>query len=165
MLDHPIEGLMKTTMDNLKEMIDVNTIVGDAVETKDGTVIVPISRVGIGFASGGSEFPTNIVPKAEDEKKLPFGGGSGAGISVQPVAFLVVGQGQVKLLPVNQENSIERILEGMPEIINEAVQVFKKNKNGQGNQSNQNQYNQSVNTCPTSSTDTTDTTSTSYNPS
>lgn len=127
-MDHPIEGLMKTTLDNLKEMIDVNTIVGDPVETKDGTVIIPISKVCIGFASGGSEFNKN--ENNNDEKtKLPFGGGSGAGVSVQPVAFLVVKQDQVRLLPVGQASSIERMLDIIPELFGEIVNLFKKDKN------------------------------------
>lgn len=128
MPDHPIEGLMKTTMDSLKEMVDVNTIVGDAVETKDGNVIIPISRVCIGFASGGSEF--NQKEKSEDGGggKFPFGGGSGAGMSIQPVAFLVVGREQVKLLPVHQANSLERIIDNVPELMDELVKAFKKEK-------------------------------------
>jgi sporulation protein YtfJ len=115
-------------MDSLKEMIDVNTIVGDAVETKDGNVIIPISKVCVGFASGGSEF--NSKEKSEDGGggKFPFGGGSGAGMSIQPVAFLVVGKDQVKLLPVHQANSLERIIDNVPELIDEMVKAFRKDK-------------------------------------
>jgi sporulation protein YtfJ len=126
-MDHPIEGLMKTTMDSIKEMIDVNTIVGDAVETKEGGVIIPISKVSIGFASGGSEFCKD-AKSAENKTDFPFGGGSGAGMSVQPVAFLVVKNEQVKLLPVKQSNSIERIVDGIPEIIDEVMSMFKREK-------------------------------------
>lgn len=128
MPDHPIEGLMKTTMDSLKEMVDVNTIVGDAVETNDGHVIIPISKVCIGFASGGSEF--NQKEKSEDGGggKFPFGGGSGAGMTIQPVAFLVVGKDTVKLLPVHQANSLERIIDNVPELMDELVKAFKKDK-------------------------------------
>jgi sporulation protein YtfJ len=126
-MNHPIEGLMKTTMDSLKEMIDVNTIVGDAVETKDGNIIIPISRVCIGFASGGSEFCKD-AKSAENKDDFPFGGGSGAGMSIQPVAFLVVKNDQVKLLPVKQANSIERVVDGIPDLIDEVVGMFKKEK-------------------------------------
>lgn len=126
-MGHPIEGLMKTTMDSIKEMIDVNTIVGDAVETKDGSVIIPISKVSIGFASGGSEF-CNDAKGAENKDDYPFGGGSGAGMSVQPVAFLIVKNDQVKLLPVKQSNSMERIVDGIPELIDEMLGAFKKDK-------------------------------------
>ena len=99
---HPIESLMKTAMENLKEMVDVNKIVGDAVETPDGSVIIPISRVSFGFAAGGTEFEHQAEGNGRNSPAptgLPFGGGSGGGVMVQPVAFLVAGQGQVRLLP------------------------------------------------------------------
>ena len=126
-MSHPIEGLMKTTMDSLKEMIDVNTIVGDAVETKEGNVIIPISKVSIGFASGGAEYCKDATI-SENKDSYPFGGGSGAGICLQPIAFLVVKDETVKLLPVKQSNSIERLVDGVPELIDEIMNMFKKDK-------------------------------------
>ncbi|KRQ86802.1 putative spore protein YtfJ [Caloramator mitchellensis] len=125
-MEHPIEALMRTTMDNLREMIDVNTIVGEPVETHDGTVIIPISKVCIGFASGGTEFTNER--KMDDKAKFPFGGGSGAGMTLHPVAFLVVSKDSVKLLPVNQANSIERIIDGVPDLIEEIINYFRKDK-------------------------------------
>lgn len=112
---HPIEGLMKSTLENLKDMIDVNTIVGDPVETADGTLIIPISSVSLGFASGGSEFP----PKTQNNSnsKFPFGGGSGSGVTIKPVAFLVIKEDSVRLLPVNQKNTYDKIVDGIPQII------------------------------------------------
>ena len=87
---HPIESLMKTAMENLKEMVDVNKIVGDAVETPDGSVIIPISRVSFGFAAGGTEFEQQANggggKQGGGEADLPFGGGSGGGVSV-PVSY------------------------------------------------------------------------------
>jgi len=128
MSDHPIEGLMKTAMESIKEMVDVNTVVGDAVEAPDGTVIIPVSRVACGFAAGGSEFSTGTDRK--DSVGLPFGGGSGAGVSVQPVGFLVVGQGQVRLMPVAGRNAyLERLVEMAPQVIDKIQGViggFKK---------------------------------------
>jgi len=128
--EHPIEGLMKTTMDNIKEMIDVNTIVGDAVETPDGSVIIPVSRVSFGFAAGGGEYEMGSkIGKNENEpSKFPFGGGSGAGVSVQPVAFLVVGCNQVKLLPVNYSNVIDRVVDLVPSVIENIEKAAKKMK-------------------------------------
>ncbi len=111
MADHPIDLLMKTTMDNIKEMIDVNTILGDPVETSDGTVILPVSRVFVGFAVGGSEFPafkdgeesgTQQDSASVDEAGFPFGGGAGAGMTISPVAFLVVSMGQVRVCRRNR---------------------------------------------------------------
>lgn len=124
MPEHPIEGLMKTTMESLKEMVNVNTILGDPVETPDGNVIVPVSRVTFGFAAGGSEFSGNghmdKDRKGQDEEHnsyLPFGGGSGAGITVNPVAFLVVGKDQTKLLPVEGNVLVDRIIEAAPQLL------------------------------------------------
>lgn len=123
MNEHPIEGLMKTTMESLKEMVNVNTILGDPVETPDGSVILPVSRVTFGFAAGGSEF-NNANGNAKDRKseeekamELPFGGGSGAGITVNPVAFLVVGKEQTKLLPVDSNILVDRIIDAAPKLL------------------------------------------------
>jgi len=128
MSDHPIQGLMATAMQSIKEMVDVNTIVGDAVEAPDGTVIIPISRVSFGFAAGGSEFG-NASGGEEKEVKLPFGGGSGAGVTINPVAFMVVGQGQIKLLPVNTNTSVDKIIEFVPELIDKINESVRKKIN------------------------------------
>ncbi len=79
---HPIENLMMTAMSSLENMIDVNTIVGDMITTPDSTVIIPVSKVCFGFAAGGSEFNTNKLNKFSENAKLPFGGGSGAGVPI-----------------------------------------------------------------------------------
>jgi sporulation protein YtfJ len=130
---------MKTAMENIKDMVDVNTIVGDPVETPDGTIIIPISRVSFGFAAGGSEFES-VEEKKEHgrgEKKgngLPFGGGSGGGVTVQPVAFLVVGGGQVRMLPVDRNAMFDRLLDMAPQLISQVQSMFGGNKNqNQGN--------------------------------
>lgn len=117
MENHPIENLMKSTMENIKEMVDVNTIVGDAVKSADGTIIIPISKVSFGFASGGSEFSINQsnITK-ESNEKYPFGGGSGAGVSVKPVAFLVLRNDTVRLLTVEHHNAYDKLLDTIPQI-------------------------------------------------
>ncbi len=139
MSNHPIEALMKTAMESIKEMVEVNTVVGDAVETPDGTVIIPVSRVGCGFAAGGSEF--NATTEGREISELPFGGGSGAGVSVQPVGFLVVGNGEVRLMPVDGRNAVmERLVDVAPQVVDKiqgVVDKFKNDKpivqtNGQG---------------------------------
>ncbi len=130
MSDHPIQGLMATAMQSIKEMVDVNTIVGSPVETADGTVIIPISKVSFGFAAGGSEFHTPDKVKAPDNSNL-FGGGSGAGVSIQPVAFMIVGKNQIKLMPVNQDNPIDKLVDYIPdavEKISSAITSKKANK-------------------------------------
>ena len=93
---HELENLMRSTMENLRDMIDVNTVVGDVVELQDGGCIIPISKVTLGFASGGSEFGEK--DSTTEESGYPFGGGSGAGVSVKPVAFLVIKDDFVRLL-------------------------------------------------------------------
>ena len=115
MEDHPIQGLMKTAMESIKGMVDVNTVVGDPVETQDGTLVIPVSRVAFGFAAGGGEYGAEDPEKAA--QGFPFGGGSGAGVSVQPMGFLVVGQNQVRMLPVDGGQPIERIIDLAPQII------------------------------------------------
>lgn len=124
MSDHPIQGLMQTAMENIKGMVDVNTIVGDAVEAPDGTVILPISKVGFGFAAGGSDF--NVMDDVADRSGStalsrgmhPFGGGSGGGVSIQPIAFLVVGRHGVKIVPLdNQTHLFEKIIDSTPHLI------------------------------------------------
>jgi sporulation protein YtfJ len=121
--NHPIENLMRSTMESIKEMIDVNTIVGDAVESKDGSLIIPISKVSFGFASGGSEFS----PTQEKDSKYPFGGGSGAGVSVSPVAFLVIKNDTIKLLNLYHENSYDKLIDSIPQVI-DMVKGFGKGK-------------------------------------
>ncbi|WP_330577782.1 GerW family sporulation protein [Alkaliphilus serpentinus] len=138
-MEHPIESLMKTTMESIKEMVDVNTIVGDAVEAPDGTVIIPISKVSFGFASGGGDY---TMEKKKEEKgegngegkangggggKFPFAGGTGAGVSVQPVAFMVVGNGNIKLMPVDQRaNMIDNIINMTPKMLNNLQNMMTK---------------------------------------
>lgn len=130
MSEHPIEGLMKSTMSSLKEMVDVNTIVGDAVHASDGSVIIPVSKISFGFASGGSEF--NRTKEKRDsltEEKFPFGGGSGAGVALQPVGFIVVGNEQIKLLTVDEGNSALTNLFGFVEKMASNLQQTFSNKN------------------------------------
>lgn len=131
-MDHPIEGLMKTAMDSIKDMVDVNTILGDPVETPDGNVIIPISRVTFGFAAGGSEFMNNNKKEKKNTEeangaKLPFGGGSGAGITLNPVAFLVVGKEQTKLLPIDGNVLVDRIIDAAPQLIDKVQGMIGKN--------------------------------------
>lgn len=125
MNEHPVENLMKSTMENLKDMVDVNTVVGTAIETKDGSYIIPISKVCFGFASGGSEFPSKSTVETSFSK-YPFGGGSGAGVSVKPVAFLVVKENVVRLLPLDQDNTYDRIVDTVPQVIDMIKDLFKK---------------------------------------
>ena len=122
---HPIESLMGTTMENIKDMVDVNTVIGDPVVTGDGTTVIPISRVTFGFLAGGGEYGVeekkNPVHAEED---MPFAGGTGAGVSVHPMGFLVVGGGQVKMLPTNYATPVDRVMELLPQVLGEVRQVL-----------------------------------------
>lgn len=120
---HPIENIMQTTMSEIRDMIDVNTVVGEAVITPDGNTIIPISKVCFGFVSGGGEYGDAI--QKNDNASYPFAGGSGAGISISPVAFLVVGEDNIKMMCVNHRNTYEKIIEAVPGFINEIKNVFK----------------------------------------
>ncbi|MDD6237570.1 MAG: GerW family sporulation protein [Clostridiales bacterium] len=110
--EHPIQGMMGTAMQKIREMIDVNTIIGDPITTPDGTVIIPVSKVSFGFGSGGSDWPT------KNTAKDLFGGGAGAGISINPLAFLVVSNGDVKLLQMSlSSNTADKMVNMVPDVI------------------------------------------------
>ncbi|GIN11730.1 putative spore protein YtfJ [Shouchella clausii] len=128
MSEHPIQGLMKTAMENIKAMADVNTIVGDPVETPDGSVIMPISKVGFGFAAGGSEFH---IEQAHDEIGHPFGGGSGGGVSITPIAFLVVNSKGVNMVHLDSSTHLyERLLDLAPQAFEKVQHMLKQNQHG-----------------------------------
>lgn len=116
-MNHPIHDVMQTSLENIKQMVDVDKIVGNAIKLEDGTMVVPVCRVGFGFGSGGSEF--GQVKKTEDV--LPFGGGSAAGVSLAPIAFLVIHQDQVELLHVNDRT---HIYEKLMQVIEKAGNKF-----------------------------------------
>lgn len=122
-MEHPIGSLMDTTMEKIKEMVDVNTIIGEPITSPDGTLIIPVSKVSYGFAAGGSDLPT------KKENKDCFGGGSGAGVTIQPVAFLTVYQGDVRLVSVDQEEgTADKLVNMIPDVLKKVKGVFKKDK-------------------------------------
>ncbi len=131
--EHPIQGLMKTAMENIKEMVDVNTIVGEPVETNEGSVIIPISKVGFGFASGGSDFNVQNDQQNKDfesTSEKPFGGGSGGGVSITPVAFLIVDSKGVQVLPLDSQAHIyERLIDLASNSLSKIQNSFKTKDN------------------------------------
>ncbi len=126
---HPIQGLIESSMKNIKEMVDVNTIIGDPVQTPDGSTIIPVSRVSFGFGAGGSNIPVKGAETATAEE-APFGGGSGAGISIRPVGFLVVGNDQIKLLPVDAgaSTSVDKLFEFIPKLVDKVNGLISDHK-------------------------------------
>ena len=122
MSQHPIEGMLGVSMEKIREMVDVNTIIGDPITTPDGTVIIPVSKVSFGFGSGGSDFPNK-------QNQELFGGGAGAGVSIHPLAFLVVGEGDVRLLQMSPNNSTaDKLVDAVPGFIDKISSMFSKEK-------------------------------------
>ena len=122
MAEHPIQGLMNVTMDKIRQMADSNTIIGKPIKTDDGTTILPVSRISFGFASAGTDFDG----KNAANKDL-FGGGSGAGVNIQPVAFLVVKDGCVRTIQLSDtSNTIDRALTMLPELVDKLAAMVKK---------------------------------------
>ena len=110
---HPINNLMDVTLQRIHEMADGNSVIGNPIHAADGTIVLPVSKVSYGFATGGSD----VGAKAARDM---FGGGSGAGVSVVPVAFLVIHpNGEVRLLQINAStNTLDKALEMMPDVLN-----------------------------------------------
>ena len=122
MSEHPIEGLMDVTLEKIKSMVDSNTIIGNPINIPDGTLILPVSKVSFGFASGGSDFPSKT-------SKQLFRGGGGAGVSISPIAFLVVRGNSVRMLQLaDTSNSVDRAIGMMPEMVDKVADLFGKNK-------------------------------------
>lgn len=120
MSEHPITGLMETTIQKVKELADSETVVGKPIEVAENITIIPVSKLSLGFASGGSDFPS------KNPKDL-FGGGGGAGITVTPKAFLVIENGSVRLLQLAKDGeSIDRLCNMIPDAISQISSLIKK---------------------------------------
>ena len=134
MSEYPIEGLMNTAMNSIKEMVDVNTIIGEPIQTSNNIVIIPVSKVNFGFASGGSEFKGKTLKENKNKEeennneknRMPFGGGSGAGVSISPIAFIVVQQSGVKLLPVEHSSALDKLLDLVPDLVDKVNYILDK---------------------------------------
>ncbi len=123
MSEHPINSLLDTSLKKIKELIDVNTIIGDPITAPDGTTIIPVSKVSYGFASGGSDLPT------KKENRDCFGGGSGAGVTIQPIGFLSIVKGNVKFIPIEKyDGAADRIVGMIPEAFDKISSFIKKDQ-------------------------------------
>ena len=121
-MSNKIEGLMNSSLEKIKEIVNADTIIGKSITTDDGTVVIPVSKVSYGFASGGSDFSS----KTSNDM---FGGGNGAGVSIVPVAFLVISGNDVKLLQIESfSSSLDRIISMTPDIIDKINNAIKKRK-------------------------------------
>ncbi len=114
-----LPNMLESTIEKLREMVSVNSVVGDPIVTNDGVTIIPISTVSVGFGGGGSDFVSKNVNKQDN----PFGGGVGAGVKVNPVAFLIVKDGSVRMLPVATpaNTTADRIVEMIPDTLDKIV--------------------------------------------
>ncbi len=121
MSEHPIKGIMETTLDKIRAMVDVDTIIGNPMKAGDGVTLIPVSKVSFGFASGGSDIPTS---KNEKEN---FGGGSGAGVTVTPVCFIVVQEDDVRILNINTSSAtVDKAIAMVPELFDKVKSLCKK---------------------------------------
>ena len=126
-MKHPLPDVMGSSIEKIKTMADANTVIGEAIHTPDGVTLIPVSKVKYGFAGGGTDFATKGYPA---NKENAFGGGTGASVSVTPVAFLVIKGESVRLLPVAEpaSNSLERLVELLPELIDQVSELRKQKK-------------------------------------
>lgn len=127
-MEHPIGNMMKTTMENIRDMVDVNTVIGEPVVGPNDITIIPVSKVSFGFVAGGGEYTasdkSNSRAQQTPEEPMPFAGGSGAGVSVQPVGFLVVGKDGVKMLPAQTFTVADRVVELLPQVVSDVKSLF-----------------------------------------
>ena len=122
MADHPIQGMMGISMDKIRQMVDSNTIIGEPIHTDENTTVIPVSKVTFGFAAGGSD----VGGKSSKEM---FGGGSGAGVSITPIAFLVISGGNVRTIQiVDKASGIDNAIAALPELVDKIAAMVKKDK-------------------------------------
>ncbi len=117
-----LPNMLDSTIAKIREMVDVNSVIGDPITTPDGVTIIPISKVSVGFGGGGSDF----VSKNVNRQEHPFGGGVGAGVKVTPIAFLIIKDGSVRMMPVSAPASTtaDRIVEMVPDTLDKIAAFF-----------------------------------------
>ena len=121
-----ISSLMETTMNKIRDMVDINTVVGAPITTPDGITVIPVSRISYAFATGGSDFRV--------KEKPAFGGGNGAGVKIEPIGFLVVKDGNIRMVSVTlpANNTIDRVIEKAPELMDTVESFLRKRTGGEG---------------------------------
>lgn len=128
--EKPVSELMGITMEKVKEMVDINSIVGEPIKIDDKITIIPISKVSFGFASGGSDLPNKL-------SRDLFGGGAGAGVSIKPEGFLVINDGDVQMIQaVPSTDPISSIISNAPNLVNKLGKMFGKNKDSSDDENN-----------------------------
>lgn len=124
-MNHPLNEMMTSSMAKIKDMIDVNTVIGDPITTPDGVTLIPITKVSVGYGGGGSDFVTKNYPANRDNA---FGGGAGAGVTITPMAFVVIRGESVRMLPIAEPASttVDRIVEMVPDILDRVEALLRK---------------------------------------
>jgi sporulation protein YtfJ len=121
-MENKVQNLLGVSIDKIKEMVDVNTVIGDPITLADGMTLIPVSRVSYGFASGGSDLPNK-------QSQELFGGGGGAGISIVPIAFLCVNNGNVRVVPmVSTPDTLNQAVNMIPDVVDRIGGFFQKDK-------------------------------------
>ena len=119
MNEHPIQGMAESILENINQMVDVNTIVGEPIITPSGVTIIPISNVSVGFGLGGGDFKPSTP---EERKCIPFGGGGGGALTITPIAFLTVSGENVKLITIDRnETTVDKALAMAPEMVDKVA--------------------------------------------
>ena len=124
-MNHPLNEMMTSSMAKIKDMIDVNTVIGDPITTPDGVTLIPITKVSVGYGGGGSDFVTKNYPA---NRANAFGGGAGAGVTITPMAFVVIRGESVRMLPIAEpaSTSVDRIVEMVPDILDRVEALLRK---------------------------------------
>lgn len=116
-MNNKVNEFMGSSFENLRKLVDVNTIIGEQITTADGTIIIPVSKVTFGYGLGGSDWPT--------EKKDSFGGGTAGGVTIQPIAFLVIKDGNVQLIQLaSPNNTAERAINMVPDVVDKITGII-----------------------------------------
>lgn len=127
-MNHPLSEMMTSSMGKIRDMVDVNTVIGNPITTPDGVTIIPVTKVSVGYGGGGTDFATKNTPANRDNA---FGGGAGCGINITPIAFLVIRGESVRMLPVAEpaSTSVDRIIELVPDILDRVENLLEERKN------------------------------------
>ena len=114
-MSQTLPNMLENTISKIREMVDVNSVIGDPITTADGVTIIPVSKVSVGFGGGGSDYVSRNMNKQEN----PFGGGAGGGVKVTPIAFLIIKEGNVRMLPVATpaNTTADRLVEQVPDVL------------------------------------------------
>lgn len=129
--ENQINEIMSSAIERIKSIVDVNTVVGVPFETKDGTLIIPLTKVSVGFVAGGGEYSFDDK-QMKDSKKFPLAGGSGAGVCMHPIGLLSIKNNDCKLIRVEEKSVYDKLIETIPNIVSNLTPILKKgDKNGQ----------------------------------